>query len=42
MEKSFTLKLPAELHAKLRDEAHRRGISIAALVREAIGKILEG
>ena len=42
MEKSFNLKLPAELHAKIRDEAHRRGISIAALVREAIERMLGG
>jgi predicted DNA-binding protein len=42
MNKVFTLKLPADVFARLREAAHKRGISIAALVREAIEKMLEG
>ena len=40
MEKVFTLKLDLSLFARIRAKAHERGISIAALIREALEKHL--
>jgi len=34
--KRTTVKLPDDLDAKLRHEAHRRGVTISELTREAI------
>ena len=35
--KRTTIKLPDDLDARLRHEAERRGVTIAEIVREAIG-----
>lgn len=35
------IRLPPPTMARLRQEAHRRGISIGALVREALDRLLE-
>ena len=40
--KRTTIKLPDELDARLRNEAHRRGITISELTREAIESHLGG
>lgn len=33
--------LPAELHRRLRAAAHRRGVSMAELIRESAGALLD-
>ena len=40
MNKAFTMKFPDDLYSKVNDEAHRRGISMAELVRKAVDAYL--
>jgi hypothetical protein len=39
--KTFTLKWEQPLYQRTRDEAHRRGISMAALTRDAVTAYLD-
>lgn len=40
-DKSLNIKIPTELHKKLKDEAKKKNISLAALVRMICSEYLE-